>query len=86
MLNTRVLALGVLTDEDGVNVVIWGFVAGNGFARADVGEKVEGTAEGKVERDMAFADRGLGDDQLRDLLVELAVIRPRVLLERQSSS
>ena len=56
MLNTRVFSLGILTDQDGVDVIIRRFVPGNGFTGADIGEKVEGAAEGEVERDMAFAD------------------------------
>ncbi|KAL9582181.1 MAG: hypothetical protein Q9203_005599, partial [Teloschistes exilis] len=41
MLDPRVLSFGVLADEDCVNIVVWGFVAGYRFARADVGEEVE---------------------------------------------
>jgi hypothetical protein len=59
VLDARVLALGVLTDEDGVDVVVGGLIAGNGLARAQVGEEVEGTAEGQVERDVTLADGGL---------------------------
>lgn len=60
MLDTRVLSLGVLADQDGVNVVVSGLVPSNGAAGADIGEEVKGAAEGQVERDMAFADGGLG--------------------------
>lgn len=49
MLNTRVFTLGILPDKDGVDVVVGGLVASDGFARADVGEEVEGTAEGEIE-------------------------------------
>ena len=41
MLNTRVLSLGVLTDEDSVDVVVRGLEALDGDARTDVGEEVE---------------------------------------------
>lgn len=63
VLDARVLALGVLTDEDGVDVVVGGLVAGNGLAGTDVGEEVEGAAEGQVEGDVALADGGLRGDQ-----------------------
>jgi hypothetical protein len=56
VLNPGVLSLGVLTDEDGVHVVVCGFVALDGHARADVREEVEGTAESEVEGDVALAD------------------------------
>lgn len=59
VLDARVFAFGVLADEHRVDVVVWGFVARDGFAGADVGEEVEGAAEGEVEGDVAFADGGL---------------------------
>lgn len=59
VLNARVLALGVLTDKDGVNAVVGGLEAGNGAARAQVGEKVEGPAEGQVEGNVALANGSL---------------------------
>lgn len=46
MLNAGIFPLGVFADEDSVNVVVGGFVAGNGFARANVGEEIKGAAEG----------------------------------------
>lgn len=60
MLDARVLSLGVLADQDGVDVVVGGLVPSNGAAGADIGEEVKSAAEGQVERYMAFADRGLG--------------------------
>jgi hypothetical protein len=56
VLDTRVLSLGVLTDEDGVDVVVRRLETLDGDARADVGEKGEGSSEGEVERDVALAD------------------------------
>jgi hypothetical protein len=56
VLNTRVLALRVLTDEDSVDVVVCCLVALDGHTRTNVGEQVESTAEGKVEGDVALAD------------------------------
>src|SRR5690242_19157392 len=56
VLDARVLALGVLTDQDSVNVIVGGLVALNGPAGTDVGEEVEGAAERQVERDVTLAD------------------------------
>lgn len=56
MLNAAVFSFGVLPDKDSVNIVVWGFITSNGFAGSDIGEKIEGSAQGKVERDMAFAN------------------------------
>lgn len=71
VLDTTVLTLGVLSDQDGINAVVGGLVADNGLARADVGEQVEGSAEGQVKGDMALSDRGCkgsleGDEVLAD--------------------
>lgn len=86
MLNTGVFALGVFTNENGVDVVVGGFVTGNGFAGPDIGEGVEGAAEGEVERDMAFSDRGLGDISLGFLRTQNLVMPPRVLSEQRGFS
>ncbi len=59
VLNTRVLSLSVLSDQDGVNTIVWGFVASDGAARADVGEEVEGAAESKVEGNVALSNWSL---------------------------
>ncbi len=56
VLDTGVLSLGVLTDQDGVDVVVGGLEALNAPAGTDVGEEVEGTAECQVERDVALAN------------------------------
>lgn len=56
VLDAGVLALGVLADQDGVDVVVGGLEALDGPAGTDVGEEVEGTAERQVERDVALAD------------------------------
>ena len=58
VLDAGVLALGVLTDQDGVDVVVGGLVAGDGSAGTDVGEEVECAAERQVERDVTLADGG----------------------------
>lgn len=46
VLDAAVFAFGVFADEYRVDVVVGGFVAGYGFAGADVGEEVECSAEG----------------------------------------
>ena len=56
VLDTGVLALGVLTDQDGVDVVVRRLVALHGPAGTDVGEEVEGAAERQIERDVTLAD------------------------------
>jgi len=56
MLNTRVFALGVLSNEDSVNIIIGRFVAIDGCARPNMCKQVEGTSEGQVEGYMAFAN------------------------------
>ena len=56
MLNSRVLSLGILPNQNGVNVVVRSLVSGNRSAGSDVSEEVESSAEGQVEGDMAFAN------------------------------
>lgn len=56
VLNTRILSLGVLTDQDGVDVVVWSLVTGNRAAWADVGKEVEGTAKSKVEGNVTLSN------------------------------
>jgi hypothetical protein len=56
MLDSTVLSLSVLTNEDSVDVVIWCLVSSNALAGTNVGEEVEGSAECQVERDVALAD------------------------------
>lgn len=59
MLNARVFTLGVLTDQDGVDVVVGGLVASDRPARAEVGEEVERATESKVKGNMALSNGGL---------------------------
>ena len=59
MFDPTVFSFGVFADKDGVNIVIRGFVAGDRHAGTDVGEEIERTAKGEVERNMAFSYRGL---------------------------
>ena len=56
VLDARVFTLGVLTDEDGVDVVVGGLVSLDALAGTHVGEQVEGPSEGQVERDVALAN------------------------------
>lgn len=65
VLDSGVLALGVLTDQDSVDVVVGGLVAGDGLAGTDVREKVEGSTEGQVQGDVALANRGLRGISIR---------------------
>lgn len=59
VLDTRVLSLGVLTDENCVDIIIRSLVTGDRAAGTDVGEKVEGTTKSQVERDVTLSDGGL---------------------------
>ena len=56
MFNTRVFTLGILTDQNGVDVVVGGLEALDGHTGTDVREEVESAAEGKVKGDVALAD------------------------------
>ena len=59
VLDARVLALRVLSDQDGVDVVVCRLVASDGAAWPQVGEEVESSPEGEVEGDVSLADGGL---------------------------
>ena len=48
MFNTRVFSLGVLSDQNRVDVIVRSLVPGDGAAGSDVGKEVEGSAEGEV--------------------------------------
>lgn len=56
VLDTRVLPLGVLSDEDRVDVIVRGLVTLDRDTRSDVGEQVEGSSEGEVEGDVSLSD------------------------------
>ena len=58
VLDTGVLTLGVFSDQDGVDVVVWGLVADNGLAGSDVGEETERSSQGQVHGLVALTDRG----------------------------
>lgn len=57
--DTRVFTLGVLTDQDGVNVVVGGLVACDRPAGTHVGKEVEGSTKSKVKRHVTLAYRRL---------------------------
>jgi hypothetical protein len=61
VLNAGVFTLGVLTDQDGVDIIVGGLVASDGAAGTDVGEEVEGTTESEVQRNMSLSDGGLDE-------------------------
>lgn len=59
VLNAGVFSLGILSDKDSIDTVIWGLVASNGATWANIGKEVECAAESKVQGDMTFSDRCL---------------------------
>ena len=90
VLDARVLALGVLTDQHRVDVLVRRLTALDRHARAHVGKEVERAAQRQVQRDVALADRrrqgSLEGDRvaahrldrfLRDDLLALVVDRGR---------
>ena len=60
MLDTRVFALSVLSNEHGVNIIIGRWVALDGCAGSNICKEVEGTSEGQVEGYVAFANCEVG--------------------------
>ena len=62
VLNTRVFTLGVLSDQDSVDVVVRGLVASDGAAGSQISEEVECSSESKVQGDMSLANGGLERD------------------------
>lgn len=71
VLETRVLALGVLTDDAEVDVLVAGLVAGDVLEEDDRGVDVEFLAESDVERAVAGALDGGVEDTLETELVAL---------------
>lgn len=56
MFNTRIFSLCILPDENSVDIIIWGLEALNRRARTNVGEQVESSSKGQVQRDVTFAN------------------------------
>jgi hypothetical protein len=49
MFDAGILSFCVLSDENGVNVIIRSLVTGNGDAGSDIGEKIESTSKSQIE-------------------------------------
>ena len=56
VLNARVFTLGILTDQNGVDVVVGCLEALDGDTRPDVGEEVECPSESKVEGNVTLSN------------------------------
>jgi hypothetical protein len=56
VLDTRVLSLSILSDNDRVDVVVRSLEPNDGAARPDVGKERESSSEGQVERDVSLSD------------------------------
>ena len=69
MLDARIFTFCIFANQDGVHVVIGGFVPGDGFAGADVSEEIECAAEGEVKRNVAFANWSLRRQSLGSTLL-----------------
>lgn len=54
--NTRIFTLGILTDENSVDIVVGRFEALDRGTRTNIGKKIERSTERQVEGDMAFAN------------------------------
>ena len=65
VLNPRVLPLSILSYEYSVDIVVRGLVTRDGFARTDVGEKIESTAKSEIEGDVTFSYRRLQPNEFR---------------------
>ena len=59
MLYARVFALGVLSDKDGIDVIVGCLVASNGATRSDVSKEIECPSKSQVQGNMAFTNWGL---------------------------
>ena len=56
MLDTRVFSLRVFTDKNGVYIIVWCLVPGNGDAWPNVGKKVKSSSESQVEGDVTLSN------------------------------
>lgn len=64
VLNARVFTLGVLTNQNSIDVVVRSFVTGDRAAGTQVRKQVESTTESKVKGNMTLANRSLQDSIL----------------------
>jgi len=56
VLDARILSFRVFTNKDGIDIIIWRLVSGNGNAWTNVGEKVESPSEGQVEGNVTLSN------------------------------
>ena len=56
VLDARILSFRVFTNENGIDIIIWCLVSGNGNAWANVGEKIESPSEGQVEGNVTLSN------------------------------
>lgn len=61
VLDSRVLALCVLSNKNSVDIVVRGFIPFDGHTWSDVGEEVECPSESQVEGDVSLSDYYSGD-------------------------
>lgn len=56
MLNSRILPLCVLTDEDSIDIIIRGFESLNRQARSDIREQIECSSKGQIQWYVALSN------------------------------
>lgn len=56
VLNTRVFTLGIFSNQNTVDVLVWSLEAFNRLAWSNVGVETECPSQGQVERDVTFSD------------------------------
>jgi hypothetical protein len=56
VLDTRVLSLGVFSDQNSVDVVVGGLVTLDRDTWSDIGEEGESSTQSQVERDVSLSD------------------------------
>lgn len=54
--DTGILSLGVFTNEDGIDIVVWRLETSYRDTWSDIGEQVECSTECQVQGDMSFPD------------------------------
>lgn len=56
MFNTGILSLGVFTNKNSVNIIVWGLETLDRNTWPDVSKEVEGSTEGQVQGNMSLSD------------------------------
>jgi hypothetical protein len=56
MFNSRILSFSIFPYQDGVHVIIQGFISWYGDAWSNIGKQIECAAKSKVKRDVAFSN------------------------------